>query len=207
MQVQKDYAQELILKAAEDAFLSQGFAKTTMRDISQRSSVGLSNIYNYFENKEAIFGALVRPLIDELNLMVDRHHDVKYMDQFVQYLRGNCEELLPRQIEDYLRIIRCYRRQLQLLFFKSQGSSYGNFISDFTDSCTAQVISYMDQFGKKYPEFGFKCSPFTYHLHTVWMFNLLSEVIKYELDPEETERVIKEYLRFEYIGWRDLINA
>ena len=73
MQVQKDHTQEQILKAARDAFLTHGFTKTTMRDVAHGAGVGLSNIYNYFENKEAIFRTLVQPLIDELNHLANAH--------------------------------------------------------------------------------------------------------------------------------------
>ena len=206
MQVQKDETQELILQAAKEAFLDKGYAKTTMRHIADRSGIGLSNIYNYFDNKEAIFGELVNPLIHVLNSMVNDHHNMAYADKFKSYLEGSNDDLLDVQTEDYLLMIRHYRHQIKLLFFKAQGSKYESFLDDFTDQCTDQVIHFMDEFGQQCPQFKQKCSPFTYHLHTVWMFNLLCEVIKHDVSQEETERVVREYLRFEYIGWRDLIN-
>lgn len=43
------------MKAAEELFLKDVFVKVSMRDISMRSGVGLSNIYNYFKGKDEIF--------------------------------------------------------------------------------------------------------------------------------------------------------
>ena len=206
MQVQKDETQELILQTAYEAFLSKGYAKTTMRHIAERSGIGLSNIYNYFENKEAIFGELVSPLIHTIDEMVKSHHDMAYASHFKNYLNGMNDEMLDSQTEDYLKMIRRYRPQMKLLFFKAQGSKYETYLDELTDHCTQQVIRFMDEFGRECPQFSQKCSPFTYHLHTVWMFNLLCEIIKHNVSQEETERVVREYLRFEYIGWRDLIN-
>jgi AcrR family transcriptional regulator len=206
MQVQKDHTQEQILKAARDAFLTHGFSKTTMRDVAHGAGVGLSNIYNYFENKEAIFRTLVQPLIDELNHLANAHHDLQYADQFIDYLQGKGDDMLKSQTDDYLHLVRCYRDEMLLLFFKAQGSSYETFLDDFTDSCTQQVIVFMKRFEEQHPNYSLSCSPFTYHLHTVWMFNLLCEVIKHDLNMTETEQVVRDFLRFEYIGWRDLIN-
>lgn len=206
MQVPKESLQDLISATARQAFLEQGFAKTTMRQIADRSGVCLSNLYNYFENKDALFASLVQPLIVELNGWVNHHYDVQYMHLFIDYLHGRNNELVDLQVKDYMRMIDTYRVPMTLLFFRAQGSSLEHFLDEFTDFCTQQVIVYMEQFARLYPEFRISCSPFTYHLHNVWMFNLLCELIKHDISPHETERVIHDFLRFEYIGWRDLIR-
>ena len=52
MQIPKDNIRNNILKAAENIFLEKGYSKTSMREIAAKSNVVLSNIYNYFKNKE-----------------------------------------------------------------------------------------------------------------------------------------------------------
>jgi AcrR family transcriptional regulator len=52
-----------ILQAAYDLFLEQGYAATSMRQISEHSGLALGGIYNHFAGKEAIFAELI----------IDRH--------------------------------------------------------------------------------------------------------------------------------------
>jgi AcrR family transcriptional regulator len=52
-----------ILEAALACFAGKGFAATRMDDIAERAGVTKGTIYLYFENKEAVFKALVRESI------------------------------------------------------------------------------------------------------------------------------------------------
>ncbi|MBS0277168.1 MAG: TetR/AcrR family transcriptional regulator [Proteobacteria bacterium] len=52
-----------ILEAALDCFSAKGFAATRMDDIAERAGVTKGTIYLYFQNKEAVFKALVRESI------------------------------------------------------------------------------------------------------------------------------------------------
>ena len=74
MQYPKDDIQKDILKAAEKVFLQKGFPKASMREIAQEAQVGLSNIYNYFKNKDEIFRTVVRPVISAFDKMLHEHH-------------------------------------------------------------------------------------------------------------------------------------
>src|ERR1700761_5138861 len=52
-----------ILDAALAVFAEKGFAAARMEDIAERAGVTKGTIYLYFENKEAVFKALVREAI------------------------------------------------------------------------------------------------------------------------------------------------
>ena len=53
---------ERILEAAKSCFLNYGFKRTSMADIAEKAGISRPAIYLYFENKEAIFRALVEHL-------------------------------------------------------------------------------------------------------------------------------------------------
>jgi AcrR family transcriptional regulator len=59
----KDARPQEILEAALDCFSAKGFAATRMDDIAERAGVTKGTIYLYFQNKEAVFKALVRESI------------------------------------------------------------------------------------------------------------------------------------------------
>ena len=49
----------VVLQAAYELFLENGYAATSIREIAERSGLALGGIYNHFENKEAIFSELI----------------------------------------------------------------------------------------------------------------------------------------------------
>jgi AcrR family transcriptional regulator len=59
----KDARPQEILEAALACFAGKGFAATRMDDIADSAGVTKGTIYLYFENKEAVFKALVRESI------------------------------------------------------------------------------------------------------------------------------------------------
>jgi AcrR family transcriptional regulator len=50
---------ETILNAAKDVFLEQGYDLATMDDIAERAGTTKRTVYAHFENKEALFAAMV----------------------------------------------------------------------------------------------------------------------------------------------------
>ncbi len=52
---------QVLLETAREAFLEKGYKAVSMREISEKSGVGLSNIYNYFESKDELFKVVLTP--------------------------------------------------------------------------------------------------------------------------------------------------
>ncbi len=206
MQIKKDYIRDQIAESAKVVFLEKGFVKTSMRDIARGAGVSVSNLYNYFDNKNELFRYIVTPLIMELNRMVREHHNIQYHAQFLQFACGESDDMIPEQMHTYLVLLNNHRDELRLLLFKAQGSSLENFIDEYTDDCTRQVVRFMDDFQRRYPQFSSVGTPFTYHIHMVWMFSFISEVMKHNLSPKEIEEAITDYMHFEYTGWRAIMN-
>jgi len=59
----KDARPEEIISAALEVFADRGFAATKLEDVARRAGVTKGTIYLYYENKEALFKALVRETI------------------------------------------------------------------------------------------------------------------------------------------------
>lgn len=206
MQIKKEQTQEDIMEAAKKVFLKKGFVKTSMRDISKGAGIGVSNIYNYFKSKDELFRHIVTPLITEMERMVKEHHNVKNQKQFLDYATGASDEMMQEHVNSYIRLINDHRDELTLILFKAQGSSLENFIDEYTDECSHQVLMFMNNFKSKYPQYSVIHTTFTYHIHIVWMFSFISEVIKHNLDQQEIKKSIEDYIVFEYTGWRALMN-
>ena len=55
MEKDKDEVRQRILAAAKELFVQQGYKKTTIRQIVEKSGVLTGSIYYFFKNKEDIF--------------------------------------------------------------------------------------------------------------------------------------------------------
>ena len=59
---------------------------------------------------------------------------------------------------------------------------------------------------ERHPEVNIEISGFYIHLHTVWMFALLEEIVRQQLKPKDIEPIITEYMTGEIFGWRKLMK-
>ena len=66
-----DSRRALVLDAARTVFESLGIQGASIREIAKQAGYTPGAIYSYFENKEAIYGALLAESLERLNAAVD----------------------------------------------------------------------------------------------------------------------------------------
>lgn len=66
-----DSRRALVLDAARFVFERQGIEGASIREIARQAGYTPGAIYSYFENKEAIYGALLAESLERLNAAVD----------------------------------------------------------------------------------------------------------------------------------------
>lgn len=62
-----DETRQRILDIAVDLFIEQGYAGTSVRDISERLGMTKGSLYYHFASKEDVLTALVTPLVQDLD--------------------------------------------------------------------------------------------------------------------------------------------
>ena len=81
----RDHTRQVILSAAYNLFIRQGYAATSMRQIAERSRLALGSIYNHFPSKEHVFRAIIEerhPFLRMLPLLNAVEGDT--LEQFVR---------------------------------------------------------------------------------------------------------------------------
>ena len=68
----KTETHERIIPAAMKIFLEKGFEKATMREIAEEAGITAAGLYRHFVDKEAMFAALVEPVLSELQKWCER---------------------------------------------------------------------------------------------------------------------------------------
>jgi AcrR family transcriptional regulator len=61
-------SREEIIDASRRLFIRQGYAQTTIRQISEETGLTTGSLYNFFRNKEGIFLRVVTDYLDRVNL-------------------------------------------------------------------------------------------------------------------------------------------
>lgn len=77
-----------ILEAASDCFRRYGFHAASMATISKAAGMSVGHIYHYFENKEAIIGAIVERDIQDVLTLFD---DINRSDDILDAMTGRAD--------------------------------------------------------------------------------------------------------------------
>lgn len=98
MQYLKNDVREKILAAAINEFKENGYANASIRNIAVNANISLGNIYRYFTNKEALYCAVVEPLMDDISRKITSEFehglDLKDIsDAVVDFLWDNRDKL------------------------------------------------------------------------------------------------------------------
>jgi len=177
MQTQKNNIRQIILKTSRKEFLAKGFKNASMRSISKDSGVGLSNIYNYFKNKEEILLEILRPLLQSLDQLLNEHNSSKHLDIHI----FTSEEYQKSHINLYVELILKYKDEFNLLLFKSHGSSLENYRDEYTDRHTSSGTEYLNLMKEKYPRLNSDISDFFIHTMSSWWLTIIGEIVSHDL--------------------------
>jgi AcrR family transcriptional regulator len=95
-QRRKDARPEEIIGAALEVFTERGFAATKLEDVARKAGVTKGTIYLYFENKEALFKALIRGTIVPV---------IAQGEAIAQAFTGSARDLFEKLVREYWRLV------------------------------------------------------------------------------------------------------
>ncbi|MCR5228303.1 MAG: TetR/AcrR family transcriptional regulator [Eubacterium sp.] len=119
-------------KAIKEEFLEKGYEAASIRSIGARAGMTSAGLYRHYADKEAMYSAMVEPLIEEIRNWTRRHTEKKYSlvddkasgvdlfgESFVDLIR---EVILPRR-DEFILLMTC-----------SSGTKYENFIHEYVQN-------------------------------------------------------------------------
>lgn len=131
----RDFQQthENLLVCAKKHFLDYGYERASIREICKDAHVTNGAFYNHFEDKEALFGALVEPVVQTVTEIysdsVVRHFELVRADELKQLWKLS-ENTICRIIE----YVYEYFDVFKLLLMQSAGTKYASFLDDVVRS-------------------------------------------------------------------------
>lgn len=117
MQILKEEIRNKILLIAENIFYEKGFKEATTRSIASEVGISVSNLYLYYENKEAIFNGVIDDFYK---------YFIKGMEKFFEH--DDKEIIMSTSINNFIqKIIITNQKKFVIIADKSQGTKYEGF--------------------------------------------------------------------------------
>lgn len=133
MQVKKEYMHRAIVEAAIEEFAEKGYTKGSLRRIAEAADTKMSNIYNYFRNKEDLFGYLVGDFYVETQTLfaglVRAGDGISVSDIGANESARRWTEILSPLVD----------RRTELLITASDGTRYAGFRAELEQKLIASV--------------------------------------------------------------------
>lgn len=149
MQFKKDDVRKALLNSGEEAFLKNGFEKASLRKIAKNAGTTIGNFYNYFENKEALFGALVEEDFQKFMFFLTKHNDIERPNYLWEISNPRVwREVLSELIVD---MIPEFENGLVLLLDSSTGTRYEQTRTLLVKEIKDHFIEHIEEFGDKEP--------------------------------------------------------
>ena len=114
-----------IVDAAKALFARKGFSGTGLREIAKNAGISLSNIYNYFKNKNEIFEYIFDPRV-----FIDK------MSHILPILQDNFPYSLNRAIKEATKVIEDDPDLFRLIFIdiiEFNAEHFDRFLSNIID--------------------------------------------------------------------------
>ena len=127
----KSLSHEKVKRAIREEFLEKGYDDASIRSIGARAGMTSAGLYRHYPDKEAMYSAMVEPLIASIKAWTDKHTDKKF-DMVADGAKN--EDLFGENFIDLIKDVILPRRdEFKLLMTRSRGTKYENFINDYVE--------------------------------------------------------------------------
>ena len=191
-----------ILPAAMEEFLEKGFEGATMRGIAEKAGITAAGLYRHFFDKEAMFSALVDPVLEECRRWAEgrkqQDYDFLVQDQLDTMWDGQGELQI-------IELLYAHFQEFKLLLCCSAGTKYMSFLHDCTMMQQKETFAYLEAARQKGVPVR-EVDPLELHLLMTAYTNAIFEVVVHDFSREQALHYIKTLQEFFYPGWRAVLG-
>ena len=203
MPAKKGNTPDKIKAVAMSIFLQNGFQGTSMQQIAAAVGISAPGIYKHFDSKEALFSALVDPIIEKIRRILRLTESEK--DEMFQ--RGQTDEVWDKDktFSETLDFIYENFDAMKLLICCAEGTKYENIIDRVADYETQIVLRTLPDLREQ----SFSIPLIEEETISLMMRNQYRtyvEFIKNDFSREEANIYIKASSAFFTSGWRTLFG-
>lgn len=202
----RDFQQthENLLLCAQKHFLEYGFERASIREICKDAHVTNGAFYNHLDDKEALFGALVEPVVQEVKAIyeasVNEHMELAKTDD-LKSLWKLSEETLSVIIEYIYEHFDVFR----LLLMRAEGTRYSSFLDDVVCLETRVTLKFFAELKSR----GFQVRELAeeeWHILLHAYFASLAEVVMHNFPKEAALKYVHTLVSFFNSGWQTVLG-
>ena len=199
----KSLSHAKVRQAIKEEFLEKGFEGASIRSIGAKAGMTSAGLYRHFDDKEAMFSAMVDPLIDSIKKWVERHKNRKY-GLVEDGTKG--KDLFGETVVDLFKdVILPQKEEFRLLLNCSAGTKYENFIHDFVDENQIDFMNALDYLrGQGYKVKNISAEEL--HMLLSAYITACLEPIIHDYDDEKIDNYLKTIQDFFMPGWLNLMG-
>ena len=131
-----------ILKCAREEFLEHGFEKASLRTICRKAGVTTGALYKRYENKEALFEAVVAPTLEQVRMFSDSTEQMNY-DQLAMNDMKTVWDMTPDTQKKIMNMLYDHKEGFLLLLRCADGTAHVNFLHDFVMDVTKRSMKFI----------------------------------------------------------------
>ena len=139
MRLLNDELAKNILEASKKEFLEKGFQKASVRSIAAAVNVTTGAVYRYYENKEALFDALVKEPAEELYELY-RSYNEDFSNQELNKQMSELSDGVEDDTDGMLGFIYEHYDAFKLIACCSEGSKYADYVERLIEIETRSSI-------------------------------------------------------------------
>lgn len=138
----KSKTHEKILPVAKAEFLEKGFEQASMRSIASKVGMSVAGLYRHFEDKEALFAALVEPALAAYTEFYQSHKALDY--ELLEI--GDLERMweIEEDAKLIVELVYPYFDAFKLLLCCAEGTRYASFLHDFVMMEQTETIAFLE---------------------------------------------------------------
>lgn len=196
---QETLTKENLLKIAKEEFMEKGYASASLRSICKKADVTTGALYFFFEDKEDLFGLLVKEPLDKLYELMRQHYEDEISDINTSFIENKDMHDDIDAAKMVVQYMYHYHEEFVLLLTKAQGSKYENCIDDFVVFSERHYRILADKISEQYhlP----KIDDYTIHWCSHIQIFSFAHFITHGLPRSEAEAQIEIVVRFLVNGW------
>lgn len=202
----RDFQQthENLLNCAKRHFLEFGFEKASIREICKAANVTNGAFYRHFSDKEALFGALVAPVIHDVEKMysdsVRKHLNLVQTDEL-----QSIWQLSERTIITIIEYIYDHFKQFQLLLMKAEGTKYGAFLDRVVRMEVRETNLIFQELESRNITVR-HLDEDEWHMLIHAYYSSLAEIVMHNYPKEAAIQYAHTLVRFFRSGWKDVLG-
>ncbi len=193
-----------ILKVAKKEFLANGFEKTSIRDIGKIIGISSTALYRHFENKEAIFATLLKPMLEDIEKMFESREEF-YLGDFDLEIHLKMWIKEPNDLDALVDNIYKYNDEWKLVLTCSEGTSFNDFFQTMVNRVQINTLKYLDVLREKGLSVN-EVDPVELHFIMSAYYSSVIEIVKHELTYEDAVHYVQTLKNFFYPGWKNLLG-